>query len=63
MDDNEDLLNDEVDCNGNPITGLACNCGELSGVRGYCPYAREINEEEKECDCCPTCREQCAMDI
>jgi len=28
-----------------------------------CPYQREINDNDDECDCCSECEHECCMDI
>jgi len=40
-----------------------CTCDEESHEYHSCPYASEINNEERECNCCPHCHQQCADDI
>jgi hypothetical protein len=40
-----------------------CNrCGK-EAVYGTCPFAEEINNEIRECNCCEDCRYECRMDI
>jgi len=41
-------------------------CGRCSKQAAYpapCPYAKDVHGEEHICNCCDTCRSDCAMDI
>ena len=46
-------------------TGIECpRCNEKTGVVDTCPYDEDVyNNPESECECCPSCRYECAMDI
>ena len=37
-------------------------CGQ-PGTTGTCPYAVEIQGDDKECNCCDDCRAACAEEI
>lgn len=37
--------------------------GEPDQIPGPCPYADEINNDQTPCNCCDSCRYECAMDI
>jgi hypothetical protein len=40
-----------------------CKCGAKGQPDHTCPYATEINEDDRKCNCCDECAYQCAMDI
>lgn len=42
-----------------------CRCGADSPGYHSCPYAEEIcdNNDQEYCNCCSSCRYECAMDI
>lgn len=40
-----------------------CRCGDKGNSAHICPYAKEINDSDRECNCCSECTHQCAMDI
>ena len=42
--------------------GESANCDHEMIVE-LCPYALDIGDEERMCDCCECCRIECAMDI
>jgi hypothetical protein len=41
-----------------------CKCGkaEAAPLHG-CPFAEEIHNSDRQCDCCSVCTRECAMDI
>ena len=43
--------------------GDQCTCDECEHDYHLCPFALEIDGEEKECNCCPYCTEECAQSI
>ena len=47
-----------------PITEIKCpQCGKMTGEVDVCPFSVEIEGDDAECECCPSCRHQCAMEI
>lgn len=39
------------------------NCGNLASPSHTCPFSEEIHNDDTECNCCPSCTHECAMDI
>jgi hypothetical protein len=46
-----------------PDTPEDCTCEANPYEYLPCPYNREVEGEEIECNCCETCRERCAQNI
>ncbi len=47
-----------------PVVVLqACKCNGPGLEPHPCPYAQEINNDDRECNCCDGCRHECLMDI
>jgi hypothetical protein len=40
-----------------------CKCGDEAGEDHPCPYSQEIHGDDRECNCCEFCTQQCAMEI
>lgn len=38
-------------------------CGHVAQEMGTCPYQTEINDVTRSCECCPSCRRECAEEI
>ena len=40
-----------------------CTCDEHEHDYHPCPFAVEVDGDETECNCCPSCTEECAQNI
>ena len=40
-----------------------CTCDEHEWDLHPCPYQQDIHGDNRECNCCPYCEQQCADDI
>lgn len=44
--------------------GLCPTCKKNPAMEDHeCPYADEINDDHRKCNCCADCQHECAMDI
>lgn len=42
---------------------VKCKCGSTPNEDHTCPFKLEINGNDDLCNCCDSCRHECAMDI
>lgn len=45
------------------ILDKLCKCGAPAGEPRACPFKSELHGNDEPCDCCDSCRHECAMDI
>jgi hypothetical protein len=44
--------------------GLCSKCQtRLAAVLHTCPFKRDVNDDNRKCDCCQTCSQECADEI
>ena len=46
-----------------PVVEFCDKCGKVSEGVDFCPFDKEILDEETECNCCPDCVQECVWDI